>query len=186
LISTQVDEAHGAVYLYDLNYAADPSATKQKIQPNSYADRFGFSVTFHGNRLAVGAFLDGDTPERRADRGYPPLDPQYPPFGAAFVYRYDATRSIGASTSTNWINEEVLRVTDRNYFGLSVALSAGVLAVGNPTCPRSTYPLCPAEPGAAYVYACNPGAFWNHQTDACEPCGLGTYSAGGVGAQCGN
>ena len=58
-------------------------------------------------------------------------------------------------------------------FGVSVALSADVLAVG--------------DNEAIYVYtSCDPGAFWNDQTAACESCGLGTYSAGGVGAQCGN
>ena len=58
-------------------------------------------------------------------------------------------------------------------FSVSVALSADVLAVG--------------DNEAIYVYtSCDPGAFWNDQTAACESCGLGTYSAGGVGAQCGN
>jgi uncharacterized delta-60 repeat protein len=120
------DQHQGLAYLYQRSGQPIndvPLRTFESPDPDSF-DRFGFSVTFVGDRVVVGAPFD-DTMAQDA--------------GAAYVFDTDTGELIDRLFSPN--------PRTQGLFGFSVAAVADeAILIGEPS------PGVPMDPGAAYLF----------------------------------
>jgi len=145
-----VSPGPGAAYVYRFDGTYWVEEQKLVASDGAQGDYFGASVALSGDVALVGAPQPAPT-----SVGIPSLE--YPPPGAAYVYRFDGT---------HWVEEQklVARLSVPGYqFGSSVALSGDVALVGR------LEPLVriismgdddiPSGPGSAYVYRFD-GTHW--------------------------
>ncbi len=120
---------NGAAYVFrrdDNGTPTDPSddtwIEEDKLSDKNGAagDQFGEAVSISGDRIVVGAKLDDD--EGSAS-------------GSAFVFRLDDSGTPSNPNDDSWVEEDKLNASDAavaDYFGHSVSIDGGVIAVGAP------------------------------------------------------
>lgn len=107
----------GSAYVY--RRVAGTWSFEQKLVPTDHEedDQFGFSVSVHGETIALGSPFDDDAcPEDLWTNS-----------GSAFIFRFDAGSSL-------WLQEQKLRASDEeagDWFGVSVSVGDGVVAIGS-------------------------------------------------------
>jgi hypothetical protein len=129
-------DASGSAYVFRYDGGAGVWTEEQKLTASDayQLDQFGYSVAVSGGVAVVGAPL--------TNAGHWPR--------SAYVFRYDG----GAGA---WTEEEQLSPSDgelHDQFGVSVAVSDGVVVVG---APYSESPTVGSDFGAAYVFRYDSG-----------------------------
>lgn len=112
----------GAVYIFRRSNHVWRQEAYLKASNSGFEDQFGNSVSLHGDRLAVGAYVEDNS----ASGVNPPgqLDNSLQNSGAVYVFR---------RTGAEWVQEAYFkspRPDTSDHFGVNVAISADTLVVG--------------------------------------------------------
>ncbi len=147
----------GAVYLYERQGTSYAYAGCLKASNAGSADAFGEAVAMDGDLLAIGA--PGEDGRGQAV-GADPSDNSVADSGAVYIYRL---------SSAGWTFEAYLKpaiASPSGYFGFSLSVSAGRVAVGAPETSACDGTQGASNLGVAYV-ASQHGSAW--LTDSCLP-----------------
>ncbi|HRJ07996.1 MAG TPA: choice-of-anchor D domain-containing protein [Prosthecobacter sp.] len=121
----------GAAYVFALDGFNWQQEAYLKASNTGDADRFGYSVAIHRDRLAVGAFREGGS-----GTGVDPLDDDgVNRAGAVYLFRRAPSFAPDQATNFSWVQNSYLKASNTDAFdsfGLSLALSEEHLIVGAP------------------------------------------------------
>jgi hypothetical protein len=126
----------GAAYVYEANRGRWSAGVKVLPSDSRASQYFGWSVAIDGDRLAVGAWYDGDG---SAD-----------PLGSVYVFHKSGKR---------WVEEKKLIANERtpmHLFGWAVAVSGSTVSVGARLDDEAA-----KQAGAVYLYKTKPAANTN-------------------------
>ncbi len=126
-------ENSGSVYVFRYEGSSWIEEAKLLSSDWYYADRFGYTVSIDGDKIAIGAYGDGDN-------GYGS--------GSAYVFRHDGS---------GWVEEAKLLASDGaelDTFGFSISIDSNAIVVGADWDDDSG-----ADSGSVYVFRYN-GSGW--------------------------
>lgn len=160
IFDTVTDATAGAVYIYvDISSQGGHRLVSYTKASNTGAfDRFGYSIAFSGNTLAVGA--PGEESSATGVNGNQ-ADNSAPDSGAVYIFTYD--------NNTGWSQQAYIKASNTeegDQFGSSVSLSGDTLIVGAPfedgtrDNPDDNSRL---QSGAAYVFTRDGSSNWSQQ-----------------------
>jgi hypothetical protein len=140
----------GAAYVFRATGATWQEEAYLKAENAGASDAFGSNIAVDGDLLVIGAPGEASGDPGRGD------DNDAPGSGAAYVFQND-----GAWTQIAYLKTPVPAVNDA--FGASVALAAGVLAVGAPGQDRGkqvgSMNVTVADAGVIYLYLADSGTW---------------------------
>jgi len=142
---TDLGSRSGSAYIFKFNGTSWLFEAKIHAADGAIDDRFGRSVSIHGNVAVVGAIWDDD---KGIDSG------------SAYVFRFNGT---------TWNQETKLTASDGmtlDKFGWDVSLSNDVLIVG-----AKWNDTIAADSGASYIFRYD-GTAWNEEAKLAPPTGM--------------